>query len=325
MITLYEADRAFINKHDDKFDLVLEELPEEPLGLQIQLREVNEEQGFATVTALPIIYGEYFGFPMNNGWYPAFPINLQIDSALPQGESGSNSFLFEVEYQGGFDAVLDLAPGSPSNRSTTRWYPLDEYHFTFPVGGMYAFPCAEESENIECTSEIIAEYRKQDPTVDDAGWADLPIFIHPYLSSADTFVASMRPMAFSDEWDTAFSAEKIGEEAGNGFTSMGISVRRDATIKIAAVAVALLMLATVFSVVIMAVMVASRHRPPTIQALVWAAALTFALLQMRNLYPSNPPLGIWLDYVVYFPALIITMVCALWILLMWARRSDFEH
>ena len=325
MITLYEADRAFVNQHDDKFDLVLEELPDEILGLQIPLRDVDEEQSFATVTVLPIVYGDYFGFPMNNGWYPLFPINLQIDSALPQGDDGSNSFLFENEYQGGFDAVLDLAPGSPRDRSTTRWFPFDEYHFTFPVGGMYAFPCTEEWENIECTPELIAEYRLQDPTVGEDGWADLPLFMHPYLSSADTFVASMRPMAFSDDWGSEFSAAQIGEQATNGFTSMGISVRRDATIKLAALAVALLMLATAFSVVVMAIMVASRHRPPTIQALVWAAALTFALLQMRNLYPSNPPLGIWLDYVVYFPALIVTMISALWILLMWARRADYQH
>jgi len=321
---LYRSDQNFQSEYESRFDAMADGSPEDLLGLQVQLRSVDVDQGFATITVLPITYGDRFGFPMNNGWYPNFPINLQIDSALPQGDSGSNSFYFEVDYQGGFEALLDIAPGSPRGRASSQWYPFDQYHFTAPVGGMYAFPCADQDNSIECSPEVIAEYREVDASVDDGGWANLPVFMHPYLSGTNGFISSMRPMAFSDEWDQPFNIENSIDEAKNGFTSMGISVKRDSTTIFTALAVLALMIATAVSVVIMAIVVASRHRPPTISALVWAAALTFALLQMRNLFPGQPQLGTGADYLVYFPSLLITMACAIWILVMWARRSDWQ-
>ena len=326
VIGTYEADKQFRAANDSQFDEVLEEMPYDLLSLQLQLKDIDEGQGFATLTVLPEAYGDYFAvYPLKNGWYPLFPINLQIDSALPQSDQDNNSFFFDRDYQGGFEAVLDLAEDAPQQRSSSRWYPFDEYHFTFPVGGMYAFPCAVNFEGQECSDEVIEEYKELDPTVDEDGWADLPLYMYPYLSSGDSFIASMRPAAFSSDWGQPFDADKIAEQATEGFTSVEISTRRNSTTIMAAMAVALLMVATAFSVVLMAVVVASRHRPPTIQALIWGAALTFALLQMRNLYPSSPALGMWLDYIVYFPALIATMICAIWILWMWARRGDFQH
>ena len=88
--------------------------------------------------------------------------------------------------------------------------------------------------------------------------------------------------------------------------------------------VVLLMIASMISVVLMGISVALRYRPPTVQALVWAAALTFSLIQLRTLMPDAPPVGTYLDLVFYFPALLITISGSIWILFHWIRRTDYQ-
>jgi hypothetical protein len=73
----------------------------------------------------------------------------------------------------------------------------------------------------------------------------------------------------------------------------------------------------------MGISVSLGFRPPTVAALVWAAALTFSLIQLRNLMPDSPPIGTTLDVVFYFPALLITIGGSVWILYYWIRRPDY--
>jgi hypothetical protein len=40
--------------------------------------------------------------------------------------------------------------------------------------------------------------------------------------------------------------------------------------------------------------------------------------------PGSPPIGIFVDKLFYFPALIVTLVCSLWVLVTWVRREDFQ-
>jgi len=75
----------------------------------------------------------------------------------------------------------------------------------------------------------------------------------------------------------------------------------------------------------MAFMVASTKRPPTLSALTWSAALTFSLISLRGLFPGSPPIGVIIDRVVYFPALLVTLVCSLSILITWTRREDYVN
>jgi hypothetical protein len=75
----------------------------------------------------------------------------------------------------------------------------------------------------------------------------------------------------------------------------------------------------------MALLVATKKRPPTLSGLIWGAALTFAMIGLRGLFPGMPPLGILLDKVVYFPSLLITLICSLSILIMWCYREDYVN
>jgi hypothetical protein len=87
----------------------------------------------------------------------------------------------------------------------------------------------------------------------------------------------------------------------------------------------ILMLSGLISVGTMTFMVAMHKRPPTLSSLTWSAALTFSLISLRGIYPGSPPIGILIDKIIYFPALLMTLVCSLWVLIMWSRREDYTN
>lgn len=84
------------------------------------------------------------------------------------------------------------------------------------------------------------------------------------------------------------------------------------------------MITAMTSVTIMTYMVVSGQRPPTLSSLTWSAALTYSLISLRGLMPGEPPIGIFVDKLFYFPSLIVTLVCSLWVLVTWVRREDFQ-
>ncbi len=78
-------------------------------------------------------------------------------------------------------------------------------------------------------------------------------------------------------------------------------------------------------VMVMAYLVVTAKRPPMLSALTWGAALTFSMIGLRGLFPGSPPLGILIDKIVYFPALLTTLMCSLFILISWAQREDYVN
>ena len=115
------------------------------------------------------------------------------------------------------------------------------------------------------------------------------------------------------------------DELKQGISSSVFSVQRNDSTKLLTFIILILMLTALTSVTTMAFMVSAGRRPPTLSALIWSAALTFSLISLRDLFPGNPPIGILIDRIIYFPALLITLVCSLWILLIWTRREDYVN
>ena len=102
-------------------------------------------------------------------------------------------------------------------------------------------------------------------------------------------------------------------------------MNRSGSTKVLTVIILLSMLTALGSIIPMAFLVATRKRPPTLSALTWGAALTFSMIGLRELFPGSPPLGILIDKIVYFPALLITLICSLSILIMWSYREDYVN
>jgi hypothetical protein len=57
--------------------------------------------------------------------------------------------------------------------------------------------------------------------------------------------------------------------------------------------------------------------------LVWAAALVFASVSLRDGLPDEVPYGVLFDWLVFFPTLIVSIVSTLYLAIVWVRRADF--
>lgn len=64
-------------------------------------------------------------------------------------------------------------------------------------------------------------------------------------------------------------------------------------------------------------------RPPSAQILAWVAALSFATLAVREVLPDSPPPGIALDYLLFFPTLVVSAISTVLIGLSWSSRNDY--
>jgi hypothetical protein len=84
--------------------------------------------------------------------------------------------------------------------------------------------------------------------------------------------------------------------------------------------VLLTLMATIFSVGRVLYAIRRLARPPTGQILVWVAALTFAVIAVRNSLPV--PLGVGVDYL-FMPLLLFTALATVELSFYWTTRHDY--
>lgn len=273
------------------------------LELLVQLTGVNPLQRTANTRVLPWPNSDDVGFRLKSGWVPGQNIDLIVDSVIGASNGASNTYSFEKDVPtGGFDVQIDEQPGAGA-RSDIGWYPLDQYSFEIPITAI------STAENGDQTTLNI-----------------LPL---DYTKKIDTFDVHMT----HGLWNDAFTTVKMGEEKtfdlavdefNNGQSSSVFEVARSNSTKLLVSIILLLMITAMISVTIMTQMVVAGKRPPTLSSLTWAAALTYSLISLRGLMPGDPPIGILVDKMIYFPSLIVTLVCSLWVLVTWVRREDFQ-
>lgn len=273
------------------------------LELLVQLTGVNPLQRTANARVLPWPNSDDVGFRLKSGWVPGQNIDLIVDSVIGASNGASNTYSFEKDVPtGGFDVQIDEQPGAGA-RSDIGWYPLDKYSFEIPITAI------STAENGDQTTLNI-----------------LPL---DYTKKIDTFDVHMT----HGLWNDAFTTVKMGEEKtfdlavdefNNGQSSSVFEAARSNSTKLLVSIILLLMITAMISVTIMTQMVVAGKRPPTLSSLTWAAALTYSLISLRGLMPGEPPIGIFVDKIIYFPSLIVTLVCSLWVLVTWVRREDFQ-
>ena len=276
---------------------------EDRLEILLQLTSVNALEGTAQVRVLPWPNSEKVGYKFKSGWLPKEDVLLHVDSVIGASNGGSNLYEFKRDVPvGGFELQIDEQPGA-SNRAQISWYPLDVYNFEVPVSASY--------------------------TDKDGQIIDLSILPLNYTKNVDTFDIRMAHGYWSDpdkkvELGSQKSIDMAIEEFNQGLSSSVFTADRSNSTKLLVVIILLLMITALVSVSIMAYMVVGGKRPPTLSSLVWSAALTYSLISLRGLMPGNPPIGIFVDKVVYFPSLVVTLVCSLWILVTWVQRDDYS-
>ena len=284
-------------------DAISKQVDPKHMGIFVQITEIQPLKGEATARILPWPNDEYFGFRYRSGWMPQKDISIHVDSVLGSSPNDDNLYKFDKDIPvGGFDVAVDQAPGSTT--SNISGYPFDTYKFEVPISATYV----DESNDIK----------------------DLNIFPQDYTKEIDTFKVKMNHVLWTDSEKIIEAGDKdalnlLIEEFKQGISSSVFTVQRNDSTKLLTFIILILMLTALASVTTMAFMVSAGRRPPTLSALIWSAALTFSLISLRDLFPGNPPIGILIDKIIYFPALLITLVCSLWILLIWTRREDYVN
>ena len=284
-------------------DQISNQIDQKHVDIFVQITEIDPLKGEAKARILPWPNDEYFGFRYRSGWMPKKDISIHVDSVLGGSPSNDNLYLFKKDVpNGGFDVSVDQAPGSST--SNISGYPFDKYQFEVPISATYFD--------------------------EDGDGKDLNIFPQDYTKEIDTFKVRMTHALWSDSARVVSIEDKDSinaaiEEFSQGLSSSVFKAERSDSTKLLTFIILILMMTALASVTTMAFMVSAGRRPPTLSALIWSAALTFSLISLRDLFPGKPPIGILIDKLVYFPSLLITLVCSLWILLIWTRREDYVN
>ena len=279
-------------------DKLIEMSPDNRLDLLIQITGVNPLEGTAQARVLPWPQSDDIGYQFKSGWIPSQNISIHVDSVIGASNGGTSVYDFEKEVPtGGFNVQIDEQPGA-GTRSKVSWYPLDLYNFEVPISVV-----GEESS--------------------------LNILPQDYTKNIDTFDIKMTHGLWADPVKTVTMADEKSfdlavDEFTNGQSSTVFTATRSNSTKLLVVIILLLMVTAMTSVGILTHMVVNGKRPPSLSSLTWTAALTYSLISLRGLMPGDPPIGIFVDKIFYFPSLILTLICSLWVLVTWVRRDDFQ-
>lgn len=125
------------------------------------------------------------------------------------------------------------------------------------------------------------------------------------------------PLSQEDK-QKSFPDTKVGNSVTTGF-----ELERKSTIKFIVLLIYGLILMTTFSVLLVTNSILKKRRPPALSAAIWGIAVIFTTLQMRNLMPGNPSLGIYLDVAIYFPSILAVAICSTILIASWLRREDY--
>ena len=277
---------------------LIEMSPDNRLDLLIQITGVNPLEGTAQARVLPWPQSDDIGYQFKSGWIPSQNISIHVDSVIGASNGGTSVYEFEKEVPtGGFNVQIDEQPGA-GTRSKVSWYPLDLYNFEVPIS-------------------VVGE---------DSSLNVLP---QDYTKNIDTFDIKMTHGLWSDPDKTVTMADEKSfdlavDEFTNGQSSTVFTATRSNSTKLLVAIILLLIVTAMTSVAILTHMVVDGKRPPSLSSLTWTAALTYSLISLRGLMPGDPPIGIFVDKIFYFPSLILTLICSLWVLVTWVRRDDFQ-
>lgn len=119
-------------------------------------------------------------------------------------------------------------------------------------------------------------------------------------------------------------AAEIVAEREDGRISFIATFERTLAVRITVMLLCLLMLLNAASLIVTTFGVVRGTRPPSMSALIWSAASVLGTIQLRNVFPGAPRLGIVADYLSFFPTMIVSMVVALVITGSWIGRDDFR-
>jgi hypothetical protein len=206
----------------------------------------------------------------------------------------------ENQVVGSIASELDVLSYVHQERARDSYYPFDRYVLDTYVD-----------------VALLAEDGAQEP---------IRTFDFFYTNSVSGFqISYQRVAAFdSDLNDDMYRLDQVIRERDAGKISFLATFERSFAVKLTVIVLCLLILLTALMLVWIAGQVMSKTRPPSMQALIWSAASVLATIQLRDLYPGKPRLGIAVDYFIFFPSMLASMLVGVVLTASWTMRSDYH-
>jgi hypothetical protein len=225
------------------------------------------------------------------------PFSLFIDEL-----NGKGRYDFEEnQIVGSMSAEFDVLSYLNDDRARDTFYPMDKY-------------------TLDAYADV--SLIKSDGSLEPIRTFDL-FYTNNSLSG---FSVSFTRVAAYDNYlnDSMFDEQSIIRERDEGKISFLTIFERNEAVKITVLILSLFMLIASATLAWISLRIFSGKRPPSMQALIWSAASVLATVQLREMFPGNPRLGIGLDFVVFFPSLLASMLFGLLLTVMWIGRDDYH-
>jgi hypothetical protein len=229
-----------------------------------------------------------------------FPIRIWSD-----GITGDNFLLFEeFESIGGITQYFDVISYGYESRANDALYPFDSY-----VLDTYAW--AEIDKTPENNKD------------DFEGANSFDFF---YTTPVPGFHTSYKRVAgFTIEpSESRYAANLIKKQRAEGLISFEVKFERSTAVKTISLIIGIFCVISAITLTWITAGIWFRRRPPSMQALVWSAASVLGTIQLRDILPGNPRIGISMDFLFFFPSLLIGLISSLLITGIWISRDDWE-
>lgn len=149
----------------------------------------------------------------------------------------------------------------------------------------------------------------------------VPLDIGDKSTPIPGFEISSKYMSFLTE---STSSNEIKNDINQGTGLIAWDISRDFSTVFAVFLFGGLMLVGAVASLLMTISIFRGNRPPSINSLTWLAAFLFALFQVREQLPGNPPSGVKFDMLIFFPVILL-LICLIMVnVSLWNKREDWD-
>lgn len=136
-----------------------------------------------------------------------------------------------------------------------------------------------------------------------------------------------RGSTFQDTYDwfstQAYNQDKVLQQRQSGEISTLIEVSRSTSVKLMSLLLYFGIFMGGFALFFTSLHVARAKRPPSLTALVWSAASILGAIQLRDLIPGEPGIGTLLDFLLFYPAIFLSILSIVILSFCWTRRENY--
>lgn len=262
------------------------------IPIYYQLNSFDTENQIANFLVYPWPVNE-LGTPYYSSTVTKVPLKIFVDTIDRDGLS----IIGAGEPVPGIPIKVDAYNPLYLSRASDLWYPFDQY-------------------SMAIETHVDADLSKNGKN----DFKPIPLFDYFYTSEVAGISVVYKRVAhpLGDPENFLTTKKQVFEARVNGQSVVLATVKRNIAIQLITILLSLFVYLIAGTLAWAAIQVRTGRRRANATTLVWAATTVLALIQFRTLLPGKPRLGIFLDYLVFFPALTATlfalpMLAAVWL------------